>query len=224
MTRPASGIEQILEKASEDREFCGKLAAAEGDARSGLAKTAGISLTEDEAAILASTSTKQLEQMLDQVAAAHRRRRAFIRGAIGTAVVVSAGGVCALLATPRMLVSQGIRIDLPTGRFLGWVITDDMVGPRSAEDIVAALRSAWPESAAATWVVGPAGSPPPQSVEYRLVVSPDGEVLSANMVRRDPKIDQSVPRFLSMILRKGAPFAPADGTTECTLRFVFEPR
>ncbi|MBI5500316.1 MAG: hypothetical protein HY907_08740 [Deltaproteobacteria bacterium] len=168
--------------------------------------------------------------MIDKVAKTRQRRRALVRMALGTAAI-GAAGVCTasvgadfLLGCQHRRHSAGSSPDLPPGHFAGWLFTDDLTGPRSPQEILGALRTAAPEFARADWVVVPGAPAPARSVDWRVTVTTDGNVRDARRAGGRTTADPDVVFFLSRMLELHAKFPQADGETEFTVRFVFEPR
>ena len=148
--------------------------------------------------------------------------------ALGTAAVgtVAAGfiGTCVLLSPKYLGASKGAEPDMPPGWFAGWLRTDDLTGPRSPDEILDALRSAAPEFGSANWVVGSGGPAPAEFIEFRVTVKADGKVRQAQGVAGLADAEHGVVFFLSKTLALKTKFPPADGETQFTVRFVFEPR
>ncbi|MBI5501079.1 MAG: hypothetical protein HY907_12610 [Deltaproteobacteria bacterium] len=227
MTRLPAGVERVLDKAAEDSAFRDALTSAEAASRADVARAASIKLTPSEATVLAAAPVEDLRRMIDEVAKTQERRRALVRLALGTAAVgtVAAGtvGVCTFLFRPGYIVSAGVRHDLPPGRLAGCLLSDDLTGPRSAQEILDVLRSAAPELASADWVLGTGTGSAPNYAEYRVTVGTDGAVHDLEHVR-DQHLDRDVRNFLCFVLQARSSYRPADGETQFTVRFVFEPR
>ena len=226
MARLPAGVERVLEKAAQDSAFRDALTSAEGTARADVAKAASINLTPTEATVLAAAPAEELRRMIDEVAKTRERRRALVRLALGTAAVGTVG-VCAgayyFLTQEKFIQSAGCRTDISEGHFAGWLLTDDLVGPRSAEEILDVLRAAAPEFAAADWVVGSASTAAANLQEYRVRLEPNGAIRDVQRVGAQ-STDCGVRVFLSKTLRSLVGFFPADGETQFTVRFVFDPR
>jgi hypothetical protein len=186
------------------------------------ARAASIDLTATKAAVLGAAPAEDLRRVIEEVAKTQERRRALVRLALGTAAVgtVAFGAALGFGCDVR---TAGARHDLPPGRFVGWLVTADLVGPRSSDEILEILRTSAPEFASSDWVVGSASPPPVGFLEYRVKVSSGGGVRHVKRVGDQPA-DSGVLRFLSSTLNHLQWFDPSVGESEFTVRFVFEPR
>ncbi|MBI5488443.1 MAG: hypothetical protein HY905_14010 [Deltaproteobacteria bacterium] len=228
MRTVSAGVERVLEKAAEDAAFRVALTAAQGAARVDVAKAASIDLTATEAAVLGAVPAEDLRRMVQEAITTRERRRALLRMALGT-TAVGLGGICAaFFVCPRhYIVSAGDRADMPvqpSPRLTGWLLTDDLVGPRSWEEILDALRSGFANSGVSAWTVRAGAEAPTNSVGFRVGLSAEGTVAELRWSDLVGAAWQDVVRRCAKALTDDCRFPPASGPSEFTVWLVVEDR
>jgi hypothetical protein len=175
----------------------------------------GIELMPEDERLLSDVPRPQLAGMIDAVAASKASRRAFLRTVTTAAGVVTgigvAAGAYAFLQIPRF----GQKPDVPLGAFRGLIISDQVVGPRSPEEIAAAIHAGADDLARGTWSVGPRAVTLQECLEVQLTIAKDGQVEDVFVVSGPPERDSTTRTVVQQLRRTR--FWAAAGRTVCSV-------